>query len=125
MNIKTASLKKNEEKETLLAHEIAAYLSEKKAKDIKIIDISKKTPIADYFVICSAKSTLAVRALTDYVDEKLSKKGMEPKGRDIDPKWAAIDYGSVILHVFHEETREFYRLESLWDTGDNIESIEV
>lgn len=107
-----------------LAHKIAALIDEKKGKDIVIIDLKGKTLIADYFVLSSAKSTVAVRALADHVDEKLSKDyGIEPRGRDIDPKWAAIDYGCVILHVFHEETREFYKLERLWDDGDNIERI--
>lgn len=55
------------------------------------------------------------------MDEKLSAEGIEPRGRDIDPKWAAVDYGCVILHVMHEETREFYNLERLWDDGDNVE----
>lgn len=124
MDIKTASLKESYADSRALAREIAGYLSEKKARKITLIDISGMTPIADYFVICSAGSTTAVKALTDYVDEKLSKKGMEPKGRDIDQKWAAIDYGSVILHIFHEETREYYRLERLWEKDGNTEVFE-
>lgn len=107
-----------------LAQKIAAFIDEKKGKDIMIIDLKGKTVIADYFVLASAKSTVAVRAIADYVDEKLSKDyGLEPRGRDIDPKWAAIDYGCVILHIFHEEAREFYKLERLWDDGDNITRI--
>ncbi len=123
MEIKTASLKQSYEQSHTLAKEIAGYLDEKKAKKIIIIDISKRTPIADYFVICSARSTTAVKALTDYVDEKLSKRGIEPKGRDIDAKWAAVDYGSVIVHIFHEETREFYQLERQWIEENNVEHI--
>lgn len=107
-----------------LAQKIAALLDEKKGKNITVIDLKGKTVIADYFVICSAKSTTAVRALADYVDEKLGGEGIEPRGRDIDPKWAAVDYGCVILHVMHEETREFYNLERLWDDGDNVERME-
>ncbi|MBR2967935.1 MAG: ribosome silencing factor [Clostridia bacterium] len=104
-----------------LAKKIADVLDEKKGKDVVIIDLKGKTIVADYFVLASAKSTTAVRSLADNVDEKLSKEyGLEPRGRDIDPKWAAVDYGCVILHVFHEETREFFKLERLWDDGDNI-----
>ena len=103
------------------AVKIATLLDEKKGKNITLIELNGKTLIADFFVICSAKSTTAVRALADYVDEKLSAEGIEPRGRDIDPKWAAVDYGCVILHVMHEETREFYNLERLWDDGDNVE----
>ncbi len=122
--IKTLSLKGNNMPSNELAQKIAEFIDEKKGKDIMIIDLKGKTVIADYFVIASAKSTIAVRALADYVDEKLSKEyGLEPRGRDIDPKWAAVDYGCVILHVFHEEAREFYKLERLWDDGDNITRI--
>jgi ribosome-associated protein len=123
MDVKKASLMQSYEDSRKLALEIASFLDEKKAKDIITIDISSKTPIADYFVICSAKSTTAVKALTEYVDEMLSKRGIEPKGRDIDAKWSAVDYGSVILHVFYEETRQFYQLERLWDNGENITKI--
>ncbi len=107
-----------------LADKIAGFLEEKKARDIKIINLRGKTIVSDYFVICSATSTTQVRALADYVDEKLSKDyGLEPRGRDIDTKWVAVDYNSVILHVFHYETRQFYNLERLWDDGDNVKSL--
>ncbi len=122
--IKKMSLEKNEMSSVRLAREIANVLVDKKGKDIAIIDLKGKTIIADYFVLASAKSTVAVRALADNVDEKLSKEfGIEPRGRDIDPKWVAVDYGCVILHIFHEDAREFYKLERLWDDGDNIEKI--
>ena len=107
----------------LLAEAVAHFLDEKKGRDISIIDISGRSIIADYFVIASATSTTQVRALADYVDEKLSKEGIEPLRRDgfSEAKWIAVDYGSVILHVFHEETREYYRLERLWIDGGNCE----
>ena len=106
-----------------LARKIAAVLDEKKASDIVIIDLSEKFIIADYFVIASGRSTTAVKSLTDNVDEKLSKEGIEPLRRDgfSEAKWIAVDYGSVILHVFHEETREYYRLARLWIDGGNCE----
>ena len=106
-----------------LARKIAAVLDEKKASDIVIIDLSEKSIIADYFVIASGRSTTAVKSLTDNVDEKLSKEGIEPLRRDgfSEAKWIAVDYGSVILHVFNEETREYYRLERLWIDGGNCE----
>lgn len=105
-----------------LAYTIAQYLDDKKARDITLIDLSGKTIIADYFVIATVGSTTAVRAITDFIDEKLSKDhGVEPLRRDIDSKWAAIDYGSVILHVQCEDTRKFYDLERLWSDGTNVE----
>ncbi len=105
-----------------LAYTMAQYLDDKKARDITLIDLSGKTIIADYFVIATVGSTTAVRALTDFIDEKLSKDhGVEPLRRDIDAKWAAIDYGSVIMHIQCEDTRKFYDLERLWSDGSNVE----
>lgn len=122
--IKKMSLTKNEMTSLSLAREIANVIIGKKGKDVVIIDLKGKTIIADYFVLASAKSTVAVKAIADGVDEKLSKEyGIEPRGRDVDPKWVAVDYGCVILHVFHEDAREFYKLERLWDDGDNIERL--
>ena len=107
----------------VLAKKIAAVLDEKKARDIVIIDLADKSIIADYFVIASGKSTTAVKSLTDNVDDTLSKEGIEPLRRDgfSEAKWIAVDYGSVIMHVFHEETREYYHLERLWIDGANYE----
>ena len=116
-------MKTTKEDAYVLAKKIAAILDEKKARDIVIIDLSERSIIADYFVIASGRSTTAVKALTDNVDEKLSKEGIEPLRRDgmNEAKWIAVDYGSVILHVFHEETREYYPLERLWIDGANFE----
>lgn len=108
-----------------LAEEIGEYLCEKKGFDVIVIDVSKRTVVTDYFVVASASSTTQVRALVDYVDEKLSKgKGLEPLHRDCNSsQWYAVDYGSVILHVFLKSTREIYSLERLWGDGTNIEQI--
>lgn len=116
-------MKTTKEDAYVLAKKIAAILDEKKARDIVIIDLSERSIIADYFVIASGRSTTAVKALTDNVDDKLSKEGIEPLRRDgmNEAKWIAVDYGSVILHVFHEETREYYHLERLWIDVANFE----
>lgn len=116
-------MKTTKEDAYVLAKKIAAILDEKKARDIVIIDLSERSIIADYFVIASGRSTTAVKALTDNVDDKLSKEGIEPLRRDgmNEAKWIAVDYGSVILHVFHEEMREYYHLERLWIDGANFE----
>ena len=103
-----------------LSDAIAALLDSKKGKDVVTVNLEGKTIIADYFVIASAFSTTAVKALADFVEEELSKKGIEPLHRDADQKWIALDYGSVIVHVFYKELREFYDIERLWAEGDNI-----
>ena len=76
--------------------------------------------VADYFVIASAYSSTAVKALADAVEEELDKVGVHPLHRDADQKWIALDYGSVIVHVFYKELRDFYNLERLWADGDNV-----
>ena len=75
-------MKTTKEDAYVLAKKIAAILDEKKARDIVIIDLSERSIIADYFVIASGRSTTAVKALTDNVDDKLSKEGIEPLRRD-------------------------------------------
>ncbi|MCL2234261.1 MAG: nicotinate (nicotinamide) nucleotide adenylyltransferase [Firmicutes bacterium] len=98
-----------------LSELIFDFLDEKKGQDISVIDVRKKTIICDFFIICSVTSSTAVRALTDYVDERLSKDyKLEPLRRDIDKNWAAIDYGSVIMHIQTTESRAFYDIERLW-----------
>lgn len=103
-----------------LSETIAAILDNKKGKQVTTIDLSDKTVVADYFVIASAYSSTAVKALADAVEEELDKVGVHPLHRDADQKWIAIDYGSVIVHVFYKELRDFYNLERLWADGDNV-----
>ena len=104
---------------------ICSVLDEKKAEDIKSINLDGKSIIADYFVICSGRSTTHVKSLADNLDEEMSKKyGIEPlrmEGKQ-DGKWAVVDYGDVIVHIFHQEQRKIYEIEDLWDDGKNIET---
>lgn len=118
MAIVTADLTKYELKTAEgLSAAIAYLLDLKKGKNIVTIDLSGKTVIADYFVIASAYSTTAVKALSNYVEDELAKCGVEPIHRDVDQKWVALDYGYVIVHVFYKELRDFYRIERLWEDG--------
>ena len=93
---------------------ICSVLDEKKAEDIKSINLDGKSIIADYFVICSGRSTTHVKSLADNLDEEMSKKyGIEPlrmEGKQ-DGKWAVVDYGDVIVHIFHQEQRKIYEIE--------------
>lgn len=97
-------------------------LYSKKASDIIEMDVTKMTVISDYMVIASAKSTTQVRALAEAVDEKFSEQGIEPLRTEgiQDGRWAVLDYGDLIVHVFNDESRVFYCLERLWDQGDNV-----
>ena len=99
-----------------LAKFIVAILDSKKARDIKLLHVEKQTVIADYFVICTGMSRTQIRSLADEVDFKLSHYGMTPlhvEGAD-SGIWVLQDYGYVILHVFTDEAREFYKLEKLY-----------
>ena len=101
---------------------ICKLLDEKKAKDITIVNIEGLTIIADKFIICSARSNTQVKALVDIVDEGMSKEGYEPlrvEGKQ-EGRWAVLDYGDVIVHIFYEETRKLYSLEHLWSDGTNV-----
>lgn len=110
----------------VLAKNICEFISEKKGEDILMIDVSKKTTLADYFIIASGKNTAQVKSICDNVDEKLSKLGIEPRRREgiSEGRWAALDYGDVIIHIFNDEQRLFYHLERLWGDSDNITKFE-
>ena len=91
-----------------------------------VLDLEGLTSIADYFVICSGESTTQVRAITEFIGEEFSVKGLEPLGIEgIDySHWVLLDYGDVIIHVFEKETRAFYSLEKLWMDAKAVEIAE-
>lgn len=102
---------------------VCRELDERKAVDITVLKVTDLTVIADYFVICTARSNKQVKALAEYVGEKLEEMGAKVLRTDgvAEGKWAVIDFGSVIVHVFNDDTRVFYCLEKLWTSGDNVE----
>lgn len=107
-----------------LAKEAAKALSEKKGTDIVIVNVGDQTVVCSYFVIASAKSTTQVRAMGDFVEEAMEKKfDLSPTRTEgfREGRWGVLDYGDVIVHVFNEESRLFYYLERLWDSGTNVE----
>lgn len=109
--------------ETLLtADMICKFLSEKKANDIVKIYVADKTIIADYFVIASARSSTQVKALSEYVEEFVEKNGGEVRRTEgvAEGRWAVIDAGDVIVHIFNDEQRLFYHLERIWGDGEKF-----
>lgn len=97
-------------------------LDSKKGLDIKVIKIEDLTVIADYFVIATATSSTQVRALAEEVEYQLDLKNKPVhhiEGRS--SNWILLDYGSVIVHVFHREAREFYGLDQTWADGVQID----
>jgi ribosome-associated protein len=99
-----------------LAGHIAAAAAEKKARDVVILDIRRKTTIADFFVICEGDTDRQVRAIVDSIEEACRSIGLRPlsvAGMN-DASWACVDLDSVIVHVFLPGERTFYDLEGLW-----------
>mgnify|MGYP000412477123 CR=1 FL=1 len=90
--------------------------NDKKGFDIKILDLKDLTTITDYFVIVSGNSTTQVTAIADEIQKKMDEAGYEIIGREGygEAKWILLDYGSVVVHVFHKDDREFYNLEKVW-----------
>ena len=101
-------------------------LSAKKAQDIVILNVADQTVVCSYFVIASGKSTTQVRALGDAVVEELKKAGVTPVRSEglREGRWGVLDFGDVVVHIFNEESRLFYYLERLWDSGANVERYE-
>ena len=99
-------------------------IDDKKAIDIKVIDIHEVSVIADYFIIASGNNLNQVQAIVDNVEEELGKAGHEC--RQIEgyqtAGWILMDYGDVIIHVFDEENRLFYDLERIWRDGKELDS---
>ena len=110
-----------------LAKAAAKAMSDKKAQDIVIVNVSDQTVVCSYFVIGSGKSATQVRALGDGVEEALKKQyDLAPVRTEglREGRWGVLDYGDVVVHVFNEESRLFHYLERLWDSGRNIERYE-
>lgn len=97
-------------------------LEDKKAVDIKLIDISGVSVLADYFIIASGTNRNQVQALADNVDETLHKAGYPVRTTEgyRTANWVLMDYGDIIVHVFDSENRLFYDLERIWRDGKSI-----
>ncbi len=96
-------------------------LNDKKAMNISAIRVGELTVIAESFIIATATSSTHVKALADYVEEKLSESGYQPD--HVEGKatgWILLDYCGVVIHIFTKETREFYNLDRMWDDGEKI-----
>lgn len=100
----------------------AAFALDKKALDVKVLDIRKISSIADYLVLASGRSDKQVQAIADSV-----KQGLKPFDRPLDTegydqgRWVVVDYGDIIVHVFQEEVRRMYSLDELWGRAPEVE----
>ena len=101
----------------------AKALDGKKGEEIKIMEVTELTTLADYFVICTGSSNTQIKALSDAVEQELEEQGETVLHREgyRGGIWVLLDYGSVVVHVFNNEAREFYALERLWQDGKRLD----
>ena len=102
-------------------------LEDKKAEDVKVIDISNISTIADYFIIASGKNRSQIQAMCDNVDETLGRAGISMKQTEgyKNANWILMDYGDIIVHLFDTENRLFYDLERIWRDGKEMDMSEL
>lgn len=107
--------------ERTLALRAAEVLYDKKALDLVVLDVRHMTVITDYMVICTGRNAQQVHSLCDEVEEKLAEEGVfiRKKEGQNEGRWAILDYGHLLVHIFHPDDRQYYRLERLWDEGSN------
>ncbi len=100
-----------------------AALEEKKAEDIRVIDISEVSVLADYFIIASGTNRSQIQALADNVQENLGRAGYELKQVEgyNTANWILMDFNDIIIHIFDNENRLFYNLERIWRDGKDID----
>ena len=105
------------------AIQIAKILDDKKAEDIKVLEIKELTTMCDYFIICTGGSSLHVKALCDNVEEKMKEQGTAPIHNEgyNGAAWLLMDYGDVVVHIFDRESASFYNLERLWTDAPKLD----
>lgn len=101
----------------------AKALDDHLAENVQVLHVTDVTTLADYFVLATGNSTTQVRALGDYVETALKNEGVAPLRMDghAASSWIVQDYGTVIVHVFTQQTRDFYGLERLWQDAVPVE----
>ena len=109
-----------------IAVRAAKALYAKRAKDIIVLKVDEMTVITDYMVIATGRSVPQVKALCEHVEEELAKQDLFAKRREglTEGRWCVLDYGDLMVHIFHEQDREYYQLERLWSDGTNELSID-
>ena len=110
-----------------IAVAVTKALDEKKGMDIKLLKIDRVSSLADYFLICTGTSNTHVRTLCDYAEYTLEQLGEPMLGREghRGNSWELLDYGTIVVHVFTQEAREFYSLERLWADAEEIDISDI
>ncbi|MBR5419774.1 MAG: ribosome silencing factor [Lachnospiraceae bacterium] len=110
-----------------VAKNVIEAMEEKKAVDIRVLDIAGISSIGDYFIIAGGNNVNQVHAIVDEIDERLGRKGVQPKHVEgyQNANWVLMDYGDVIVHVFDSENRLYYDLERIWKDGKSMDLAEI
>ncbi len=110
-----------------VAYQVTKALDSKKGMDIKLLKIDEVSSLADYFLICTGTSNTHVKTLCDYAEATLEALGEKLLGREghRGNSWELLDYGSIVVHVFTQEAREFYSLERLWADAEQIDISDI
>ena len=106
-----------------IAYEVTKALDAKKGMNIKLLKIDRVSSLADYFLICTGTSSTHVKTLCDYAEYTLEQLGEKMLGREghRGNSWELLDYGTIVVHVFTDEARNFYDLERLWADAENVD----
>ena len=96
---------------------ICEILYDKQALNIRALNVADKTIIAEWFVVCSGRATTQVRTLCDELENKAADMGLTVLRKEGygEARWIVLDFGHILVHIFHPEEREFYNMERLWD----------
>ena len=98
---------------------ISKFMLEKKALDIKIIDVRKITTLTDFFIICTSESSPQTRAISDHINKQMRIEGIKVwhiEGYE-NLDWVLLDYINIVIHIFSKESRDYYDIERLWADG--------
>ncbi len=108
-------------KDQELVLQLASFLYSKKAQDIVVLHVSHLTVLCDYLVIASGRTAAQVSSLADLTEEFMENSSVPLRRTEglREGRWAVLDYGNVMIHLFHREERAFYGLDRLWNDGSN------
>ena len=103
-----------------MVDKIIDLMQDKKAKDITVLNVKKLTSLTDYFILCTSESTPQTKAVMDHIYKNMREEGFRPNNLE-DTKsleWVAMDYFNIVIHIFNEETRNYYQFERLWGDAE-------
>ena len=105
-----------------LAVSLAQLLYDRKSEEIVVLKVGHLTVLCDYMIIATGRTANQVTALADAVDERMAEEGLRlrrSEGRN-EGRWAVLDYGHMMIHIFHRDERAYYGLDRLWNDGTNM-----